>query len=277
MSNNLLTFNLMSEPSFLVDETSDNINDGYFTHTWWSTQPEGYTPEVEDFNNPYSLINTYPYVFAMAFIFMSVIITYLKKPTKVYKVLLYCLYTTYVVLCTMNYTFDYNQDLTVCDIPYYCVKGVNNTIDYSTNYYISKGSDCYTMSDMGYDYADEFREEPRKWDCKTSTYGCCSIDVKCDNSIKGDYGWDHYEILSFYGRGIMIIPLQKKDDVGSNCPEITELINYKLHTEKVDGTYIYQISIIFISVMLMTICVCDYFDNESKTNYEVTNGDITNP
>ena len=63
MSNNLLAFNLMSEPRYIVDrETGDNINDGYFTHTWWSIQPEGYTPEVEDFNNPYSLVKIHIHI-----------------------------------------------------------------------------------------------------------------------------------------------------------------------------------------------------------------------
>lgn len=278
MSNNLLTFNLMSEPRYIVDrETGDNINDGYFTHTWWSIQPEGYTPEVEDFNNPYSLINTYPYLFTMAFIFLSVIITYLKQPPKCMQIFFYSMSLLYVTISTVNYIFDYNRDLTVCDIPYQCMDGGNNTIDYSTNYYISNDPDCYSLSYMGYDYADNFREEPREWDCKTSTHGCCSIDVKCYNSIKGDYGWDYYQKMIEYDRGYMTFPLQKKDGVGSNCPEITELINYKLHTEKVKGTYVYQVAVLFTLVLLITNCVCGYFDEKVETKYMVTDADVTNP
>ena len=278
MSNNLLTFNLMSEPRYFVDmETGDNINDGYFTHTWWSTQPEGYTPEVEDFNNPYSLINTYPYLFTMAFTFLSVIITYLKQPHHPSEVVLYSIALFYATISTVNYIFDYNRDLTVCDIPYQCMDGGNNTIDYSTNYYISNDPDCYSLSYMGYDYADNFREEPRDWDCKTSTYGCCGIDVKCYISIKGDYGWDIYQKMIEYDRGHMTFPLQKKDGSGSNCPEITELINYKLHTEKIKGTYVYQVATLFTAVLLITNCVCGYFDEKVETKYEVTDRDITNP
>ena len=277
MSNNLLTFNLMSEPRFLVDsETDDNINDGYFTHTWWSI-PEGYTPEVDDFNNPYSLVNTYPYLFTMSFIFFSVIITYLKQPPKCMQILFYSVSILYVTILTVNYIFDYNRELTVCDIPYQCMDGGNNTIDYSTNYYISNDPDCYSLSYMGYDYADNFREEPHEWDCKTSTHGCCSIDVKCYTSIKEDYGWDYYEKMIEYDRGHMTFPLQKKDGSGSNCPEITELINYKLHTEKIKGTHVYQVAVMFTLVLLITNCVCGYFDEKAETKYMVTDSDVTNP
>jgi hypothetical protein len=155
--------------------------------------------------------------------------------------------------------------------------GGNNTIDYSTNYYISNDPDCYSLSYMGYDYADNFREEPRDWDCKTSTHGCCSIDVKCYDSIKGDYGWDIYQKMIEYDRGHMTFPLQKKDVHGSNCPEITELINYKLHTEKIKGTYVYQFATLFTAVLLITNCVCGYFDEKVETKYEITDADVNNP
>lgn len=273
MGNNLLTFNLMSEPRYIIDmETSDNINDGYFTHTWWSIQPE-----VEDFNNPYSLVNTYPYLFTMAFIFLSVIITYLKKPHHPSEVVLYSIAVFYATISTVNYIIDYNLDLTLCDIPYQCMDGGNNTIDYSTNYYISKGTDCYSLTYMGYDYADYFREEPRDWGCKTSKHGCCRIDAKCDISIKGDYGWDDYEKMIEYDSGYITIPLQKNDNSGTNCPEITELINYKLHTEKIKGTYVYQVATLFTAVLLITNCVCGYFDEKVETKYEITDTDVNNP
>ena len=80
-----------------------------------------------------------------------------------------------------------------------------------------------------------------------------------------------------YDRGPMTFPLQKKDGSGSNCPEITGLINYKLHTDKVKGTYVYQVAGLFTLVLLITNCVCGYFDEKVETKYEVTDGDITNP
>tara|TARA_Y100001970_G_C14127103_1_gene799556 strand:+ start:339 stop:1160 length:822 start_codon:yes stop_codon:yes gene_type:complete len=254
--NHQLNFNIISEPSLLIDGiTSDNINDGYYSYSW-ITPVTADPPKIDDFKDGYSLKNTVPYLLTLLYSSIILIGTYIYSNQfplshKVKKNIQCSNYSVCIIFIILN-TIRYLKfgDLVVCGIPYYCTEGDNNSIDYSINYFISENT-CYNIFNMGEDYSDNFRETKNEWDCNHMANGCCMVDNNCNSSIIKGLSWEDYN--QYHGK--MIIPLEKKDREGSNCPRITEIINYKLHTEKINNLSPYLISLFFITLVVSINCL----------------------
>lgn len=217
--NNLLSYNIASEPSIFNDNHRYPLVDST-TYSYI-----GEEMNYDNFRNPVSILAPYTYVFTLIFTICFTIIT-------VHKLKSYCLkiFTSICFIIGMSifvYTFrkEYTS-LHVCSIPWKCYEGVNETIDYSLNYYISS-DECYSITNLGYEYADRNRVG-EEWSCKTFKYGCCSIDVNCINAVKNDW---NYDLIELEDVGHMNIPLKKDDILGSNCPNVNSLIESKINSE----------------------------------------------
>ncbi len=134
--------------------------------------------------------------------------------------------------------YDVNS-LQICDTPWICYEGgeEDDTLEYSSNLYIFKGQ-CFDRATSVYDYADNHRDpDVGELSCHDSKYGCCYLDERCSIAVSLNYTYSQFQnYLNLNNTNKhahqRIILLAKKDQTGSNCPLITDLIEDEINNEK---------------------------------------------
>ena len=95
-------------------------------------------------------------------------------------------------------------------------------------------------------------------DCSKSEYGCCEIDVSCDNSMR--YNNSVSTKASMYSFSI-----QKQDEQGSNCPNdyvLLDAYNYNF-----PGIGEVVLNIVLCCLFLCYLCKCIHSEkSQTRTN-----------
>ena len=256
-----LSFNLFSEPTIFPDDhvRYPAIDSG--------TSSKGVDPTdvtFNDFDNPYSIINLYPYIFLVLLdvVFICIICKYSKHK------LITVIGSLYFSILLLVVALDMYVDITslqICDTPWICYEGEDGMLEYSSNFYISKGV-CDRVN-IGYDYADNHRDpDVGEWSCHDSKYGCCYVDEHCNIAVKNDYTYSQFtnNLNNTHGHR-MILPLAKKDQTGSNCPLVTDLIEDEINHEKMSGLKIWFGSLVLKVGVFVSLIYCM---NPDETGYK---------
>ena len=131
-----LSFNLFSEPTVFPDDhvrypAVDSGTSGK------DADPSNVT--LDDFDNPYSIINLYSYIFRglLDIVFLYIV---LKNSRHKLITIFGFLYFFMSLLETALNIYDVNS-LQICDTPWICYEGgeEDDTLEYSSNLYIFKG------------------------------------------------------------------------------------------------------------------------------------------
>lgn len=265
LMNRCLGYNIASEPTLFTHEKHRfPLVDGA-TYSFF-----GKNMGYDDFKNPLAVLSPYFYFFTLLFCGICTFKT-IKKIKHMWGKVCVSIYTI-VILSFLCLTFRKDNDsLQVCSIPWKCYEGVNGTINYSLNYYISPG-ECYRITDLGYLYADENREENSEWSCKGSRYGCCSINVSCINAVINE--WD-YDLMTRPRTGLMNIGMKRDDKYGSNCPNVNDMIETKINLELYERCRLY-FGACFLTCMVHLSFYLPFSEKYTKAGTDV-DGDIVNP
>ena len=258
-----LSYNLFSEPTIFPDDhvrypatESGTIGKGV-------ENPSHIT--LDDFDNPYSIINLYLYIFLglLDIVFLSLILKYSRHK------LITVLGLIYFLTSLLSITVDIYNDITslqICGTPWICYEGEHDMLEYSSDFFIYKG-ECYDRANSGYDYGDNHRDpDEEQWSCLDSKYGCCYVDERCNIAVKNDYTYSQFtNYLNNTHSNRMIIPLAKKDQTGSNCPLITDLIEDEINHEKMGGIKIWFGSLVLKVGIFVSLIYCM---NPDETGYK---------
>ena len=276
-----LSYNLFSEPTIVPDDHVGGVV-GRRTSIDSGTSGKPADPShitFDDFDNPYSIINLYPYIFLVLLdvVFICIICKYSRHKLITLVGLIYCLISLLAI------TVDIYNDVTsrqICDTPWICYEGEDDMLEYSSNFYISKGK-CYDRANSVYDYGDNHRgPDEEQWSCHHSKYGCCYVDEHCNIAVKYDYTYSQFiNIVNETHSHIMITPLSKKDQTGSNCPLISDLIEDEINHEKMSGLNIWFGSLVLKVGIFVSLICCMNPDDKGKGYKKPDNssGDVEAP
>lgn len=224
-----LHFNLFSQPTIFQD---DNVRYPVVDSGTSGKDIKHSHITLDDFDDPYSIININFHIILILTTILFICLIFKNSRHKAITIV----GILYGILLITDISLDiYNgvNSLQICDTPWICYEGDNNTLEYSTNFYIFP-HECQITTDMGYFYADNHRDENvLEWSCHDSKYGCCYVDKRCSIAIDLDYTYTQFRDNpndELYHK--MTIPLAKKDQSGSNCPLVTDLIEEKINYEK---------------------------------------------
>ena len=275
-----LSFNLFSEPTVFPDDHVGGVV-GRRTAIDSGTIGKGVeNPShitLDDFDNPYSIINLHPYIFLglLDIVFLSLILKYSRHK------LITVLGLIYFLTSLLSITVDIYNDITslqICDTPWICYEGEDDMLEYSSNFYISKG-ECFDRANSGYDYGDNHRDpDEEQWSCLDSKYGCCYVDERCNIAVKTDYTFSQFiNNLNNTHHHRMIIPLSKKDQTGSNCPLITDLIEDEINHEKMSGIKIWFGSLVLKVGIFVSLIYCMNPDETGYKQHQDSSKDVEKP
>ena len=261
-----LSFNLFSEPTIFPDDHVGGVT-GRRTAIDSGTSGKAADPShimFDDFDNPYSIINLYPYIFLVLLdiVFICIICKYSRHK------LITIFGSIYFSILLLGSALNIYSDITslqICDTPWICYEGEDGMLEYSSNFYISKG-ECFDIANSGYDYGDNHRDpDVGEWSCHDSKYGCCYVDERCNIAVKFDYTYSQFtnNLNNTHGHR-MILPLAKKDQTGSNCPLISDLIEDEINHEKMGGLKIWFGSLVLKVGVFVSIIVCMNPDEKGK-------------
>jgi len=276
-----LSFNLFSEPTIFPDDHVGGVV-GRRTAVDSGTSGKDADPShitFDDFDNPYSIINLYPYIFL---VLLDVVFICLICKNSRHK-LITVIGSLYFSILLLAVALDMYVDITslqICDTPWICYEGEDGMLNYSSNFYISKG-ECFDRGNSVYDYADNHRDpDVGEWSCHDSKYGCCYVDERCNIAVENDYTYSQFtNNLNNTHSHRMIIGLAKKDQTGSNCPLISDLIEDEINHEKMSGLKIWFGSLVLKVGVFVSIIFCMNPDEKGKGYKQPRNpsGDVGEP
>ena len=95
--------------------------------------------------------------------------------------------------------------------------------------------------------------------CTDSPYGCCYLSVDCDSKMKSNKHWTY----SIYSRGphikhfaSMNTYITQKDENGTNCPQLDDLILDYLHKEEDESfSYCKAMVICYLCSSITQLCI----------------------
>lgn len=165
-------------------------------------------------NNPFGLV----YSLVISIIYSLLLVKLIKTIRHLCFVNVFSL-----LLLTLIFYIHYNYSHSeMCQIPKWCNEGVNNTIiEHSYFYRMNK---CPKFNGWLISYYEDLRKgDYSRNHCDESMYGCCKIDAACPGAIENDDTYSFYQLLLSRNNG-WFTSIEKKDEIGSNCPTIEEII-----------------------------------------------------
>ena len=153
----------------------------------------------------------------------------------------------------------------ICIYNRLCREGpVNDTID-SVDYYYPM-INCPKES-IGSYYSDLYEE-----DCQGTEYGCCNIkteEIQCSQLIDEVHSYKEYESIVEYYEGHFELELMKKDEVGSNCPTIEELLYELSESDKFNYTSYTTACISIFSIIMICILTIRFGVDKQYENADI--------
>tara|TARA_Y100000590_G_scaffold448479_1_gene585206 strand:- start:4219 stop:5010 length:792 start_codon:yes stop_codon:yes gene_type:complete len=158
---------------------------------------------------------------------------------------------------------SYTQIPSICIYNRVCREGlINDTID-SVDYYYPM-LNCPETPSIGEYYSQLYKE-----DCQETEYGCCNIkteEIRCSQFIDEIHSYKEYESLVEKYEGHWELELTKKDEVGSNCPTIEELLYELSESDKFNYTgyttvHVSMFTIIMICALTIGFRIDKQYEN----------------
>ena len=176
----------------------------------------------------------------------------------------------FIFACVMLY--DLSLDTSTCEFFHDCYEGENDSLLAESYTYEVKESECPPhagpLIDSFHDRHSnshlEVRDTP--WSgysmatvCTDSPNGCCYLSVDCDSKMKSNKHWTY----SIYSRGSHIkhfasmnTYITQKDENGTNCPQLDDLILDYLHKEEDESfSYCKAMVICYLCSSITQLCI----------------------
>lgn len=155
-----------------------------------------------------------------------------------------------IIFYTIIYLFP--TKLETCEFPISCHEGINDTIITTNYYYQMKECPQYNQW-LTYDYSELYDYDE---DCENSEWGCCTIStgIFCEEFHKEKYSY--LENVKDDYNGHWSFDLKKKDEQGSNCPKIYEMIYEVSLNDKTDYITLFMVSNSMNILILLIINIC---------------------
>lgn len=130
-----------------------------------------------------------------------------------------------VVLIMFVIIYNYYDVTETCSFARWCHEGRNNNI--IPSFYFYQMYECPKYSNwLIYDYLEQSTTGTMK--CEETLYGYCNITTNiCEDAIEAKHSYSMYQMSINMGRSHWIIFVPKKDEKGTNCPTIEDII-YKV-------------------------------------------------
>lgn len=155
-----------------------------------------------------------------------------------------------------------------CEIYHECSSETNHneTILSSAKYHLMRnrytfpkrdiyGTNCPSLEHIAELYNYYYKDTE---DCSQSKYGCCDIDVSCDNSMRYNHSVSTKENMYSF-------TIQKQDELGSNCPTDYALMDaYNYNFPGIGETLL---NIILICLFICYLCKCMHSENRKTQTY----------
>ena len=225
-----------------------------------------YTIPLEDnFSKNYLDLITIP----INIFVISIVKTLFKKSKISDKGLMYVNYIslfyilTYTLFVTTKVVYFEKE---ICGFPISCHEGLNDTI-LTSNYYYQMDN-CPKYPDWIINNYDNTIDK-KVHDCIDSEYGCCEIDdIGCSYEISNSVSkYSEYSNFMESYNGSWLIPIERNDKTGSQCPTIEDII-YEISKNRMDDQYCFYL-LVYIFIMVLI-----YMNHHKCDQYQETNSDI---
>ena len=239
-----------------------------------------------------SLNLTFDDAFYSSCLMVATIISYLTKhiylKDKYPKIinLSLCIDRIFIIILSCVGMYDLSQEVSTCEFFHDCYQGENDSLSAESYTYKVKEPECpssplpliYSFSDRHSNGNTEMRHVP--WGgssgamvCTDSPYDCCYLSTQCDSLMKLG-GW-HY--TSYLHRptetqsphfSSMNTYITQKDENGTNCPQLDDLIIDYLHMKE-DESFFYCT---FMIVCYLFACITQIYFYKKVTYYHKKGG-----
>ena len=217
------------------------------------------------------------YLFIYLIIFISLLLEYLfmigieyycnKKKRVYFKIKMFICYFSIIKIIILVSSLSYyylTRQINICNFNEYCYIE-NNTLLSDKLHYKLINDECPNYSEMMYRYTDYYVGY-KTLSSMNNNYGFCQQNIQCEVSISGNYTINLYSKLVEYERGIIDLNILKKDEEGSNCPDIVDIILgiTKIHNNNLIE-YLDMYLITDICILIVVISIMSMFNKEEHT------------
>ena len=202
------------------------------------------------------------------YLFMIGINNYCDKKKRIYyKIKMFICYFSIIKIGILVSSLSYyylSRQINICNYNSYCYIE-NNTLVSEKMYYKLVNDECPNYSEMMYRYTDYYVGY-KTLSSMNNNYGFCQQNIQCEVSISGNYTINLYSKLVEYERGIIDLNILKKDEEGSNCPDIVDIILgiTKIHNNNLIE-YLDMYLITDICILIVVISIMFMFNKEEHT------------
>lgn len=215
------------------------------------------------------------YLLIYSIIFTSLLLEYLfmigidycDKKKRVYKIKMFICYFSIIKIIILVSSLSYyylTRQINICHFNNYCYIE-NNTLLSEKLYYKLINDKCPNFSDMLYRYTDHYVGD-KTLSSMDSHYDHCQINMQCEISKTNNYTINRYEDIVKYERGIVDYNILKKDEDGSNCLNIVDIILgiTKIHNNNL-FKYLEMYLITDLSILILVISmICMFSKDEHR-------------
>ena len=216
------------------------------------------------------------YLLIYSIILLSLVLEYLfmigidycnQKKRVYFKIKMFICYFSIIKIVILVSSLSYyylTRQINICNFNEYCYIE-NNTLLSDKLHYKLINDECPNYSEMMYRYTDYYIGD-KTLSSMNSHYGYCQQNIQCEISITGNYSINLYSKLIEYERGIIDLNILKKDEDGSNCPDIVDIILgiTKIHNNTL-FKYLYMYLITDLSIMILVISmICMFSKDEHR-------------
>lgn len=189
-----------------------------------------------------------------------------------------------IIVCVMMY--DTSREVSTCEFFHDCYQGENDTLLAESYSYTVKEPECpsspyplvYSFSDRHSNGNTETAHVPWAGSagatiCPDSPYDCCYLSTYCDSIMKLG-GWHYTSYLhrpsgpQFLHFGSMNTHITQKDENGTNCPQLDDIIIDYLHMKE-DESFFYCT---FMIVCYLFACITQIYFYKKVIYYHKKGG-----
>ena len=155
-------------------------------------------------------------------------------------------------LIVLFFYMIWQPDYETCSFMRWCHEGIDDQIIPTVYFYQMNECPKSSSSLTYYDYSDMEQNDQ----CIYTEFGCCEIwgeSQLCDASYQNGDSYSFYMMVMKRYDSHWVLPVEKSDEEGSNCPTIEELI-YKVQKDDMNQRPFYiSFTIIVVSIMFINL------------------------
>ena len=122
-----------------------------------------------------------------------------------------------------------------------------------------EGSNCPRLVQMVRKYnVNYYPSEDRNFECLSSEFGCCTVDISCDQYVHYGIEMSHKKDINASGMGpptLINLNIVKLNSEGLNCPQVDRIVYYyNVDYPSVPGI-VSSIILLFLGFLVMMHCI----------------------